>query len=227
MLCHFGCPTQPWGQTPLQCCIVGRNWGARATKAPEDAIRPGRFPLLSTKGEEAKSDRLSTYWKIKSAGGSLRWRILAEPGVVRVSAHIKLISRGELEWCLIEALQYGLRVFSHVELQRRQTVREAEQVTWPEWVMRWCLFPLCYSTLCWSWLVIMRQTGGGKPSRKISLSLLRGRMFGGASPDLAPTEEAACCCRWHISPHGCRSLLYGNLNRQTRTRRWRQKWYNW
>lgn len=48
VLRHFSCPTQPRGQTTLQCCIVGRNWGAGASKAPEDAICPGRFPLLST-----------------------------------------------------------------------------------------------------------------------------------------------------------------------------------
>ena len=48
MLCHFSRSTQPGGQTPLQCCIVGRNWGAGATSAPEDAICPGRFPLLRT-----------------------------------------------------------------------------------------------------------------------------------------------------------------------------------
>lgn len=59
MLCHFSRPTQPRGQTPLQCCIVGRDWGACATKAPEDAICPGGLPLLSTDGKEAKRDRLS------------------------------------------------------------------------------------------------------------------------------------------------------------------------
>ncbi len=39
-----------------------------------------------------------------------------EPGVVRMSTHIKLISRWEFERSLNEAFQDGLRVFSHVEL---------------------------------------------------------------------------------------------------------------
>lgn len=46
MLGHFSRPTQPGGQSTLQCCIVGRNWGAGAAKAPEDAICPCRLPLL-------------------------------------------------------------------------------------------------------------------------------------------------------------------------------------
>lgn len=48
MLCHFGGTTQPGGETTLQRCIVGRNGRACTTKAPEDAIRPRRFPLFST-----------------------------------------------------------------------------------------------------------------------------------------------------------------------------------
>lgn len=52
MLGHFGGPAQPGGQTPLQRCTVGRNRGASAAKAPEDAVGPGRFPLLGTEGRK-------------------------------------------------------------------------------------------------------------------------------------------------------------------------------
>lgn len=55
MLCHFGGATQPGGETTLQCCIVGRNGGACTTQAPEDAIRPRRFPLFSTDGRARKN----------------------------------------------------------------------------------------------------------------------------------------------------------------------------
>lgn len=55
MLCHFGGTTQPGGETTLQRCTVGRNGGAGATQAPEDAIRPRRFPLFSTDGRARKS----------------------------------------------------------------------------------------------------------------------------------------------------------------------------
>lgn len=51
----------------------------------------------------------------------------------------------------------------------------------------------------------------------------------GASPDLAPTAEAAYYCRWHISPHGCRNLQYGNLNPRTKTPHWgkikKRRWW--
>lgn len=53
---HFGGTTQPGGETALQCCIVGRNGGARTTKAPEDAIRPRGLPLFSADGG-AKGNR--------------------------------------------------------------------------------------------------------------------------------------------------------------------------
>lgn len=46
--------------------------------------------------------------------------MLDKPGVIRVGAHIKLISRWEVEWSLIEAFQDGLCDFSHVELQRTE-----------------------------------------------------------------------------------------------------------
>lgn len=118
VLRDFSRPTQPRGQTPLQCRIVGRNWGASTPKAPEDSVRPGRFPLLSTDRKGAKGDRLSQRIslsrKIDCAG--LGRRILDEPGVVRVSAHVKLVSRWEVERSLSEAFQDGLCVFSHVEL---------------------------------------------------------------------------------------------------------------
>lgn len=54
MLRHFGGTTQPGGETALQRCIVGRNGGARATQAPEDAIRPRRFSLFSTERRARK-----------------------------------------------------------------------------------------------------------------------------------------------------------------------------
>lgn len=54
VLGHFSRPAQPRGQTPLQRCIVGRNWRAGATKAPEDAICPGWFPLFSADRKEAR-----------------------------------------------------------------------------------------------------------------------------------------------------------------------------
>lgn len=55
VLRHFGGPAQPRGQTPLQRCIVGRNRGAGATQAPQDAVGPGRFPLLGTEGRKRQS----------------------------------------------------------------------------------------------------------------------------------------------------------------------------
>lgn len=42
-----GGTAQPGGETTLQRCIVGRNRGACTTEAPEDAVRPGGFPLFS------------------------------------------------------------------------------------------------------------------------------------------------------------------------------------
>lgn len=51
---------------------------------------------------------------------------LDTPGVVRVCAHVKLVSRWEVEWALYEALQDGLCVFSHVELCSGQTTREKQ-----------------------------------------------------------------------------------------------------
>ena len=59
VLRHFGGPPEPRGQTPLQCCIVGRDRGAGASEAPEDAIRPGRFPLLCTDTKRNQRDRSS------------------------------------------------------------------------------------------------------------------------------------------------------------------------
>lgn len=56
VLRDFRGTTQPGGETTLQRCIVGRNGGARATKAPEDAIRPRRFPLFSTERRARKAD---------------------------------------------------------------------------------------------------------------------------------------------------------------------------
>lgn len=56
VLCDFSGTTQPGGETTLQRCIVGRNGGACATKAPEDAIRPRRFPLFSTERRARKRD---------------------------------------------------------------------------------------------------------------------------------------------------------------------------
>lgn len=43
------------------------------------------------------------------------------------------------------------------------------------------------------------------------------------SPDPVPIEEAACCFQWHISPHGCHSLQYGNLGPQTKTQHCKHK----
>ena len=68
-----------------------------------------------------------------------------KPGVVRVSAHVKLIGRGEFEWPLYEALQDGLCGFSHVELWR---------------LMTGGLHMHYSSALCW-WRCA-RQTGGMK-----------------------------------------------------------------
>lgn len=115
MLRDFGRTTQPWGETPLQCCIVGRNRGAGTAKAPEDSVCPCRFPLLSTDRREAKVDRLPQAVKINCAAFSFGW-IFDKPGVICVGAHIKLISRWEFEWSLIEAFQDGLCAFCHVEL---------------------------------------------------------------------------------------------------------------
>lgn len=47
MLYHFSGSAQPGSQTSLQRCIVGRNGGTGATKAPQDAVSPGWFSLLS------------------------------------------------------------------------------------------------------------------------------------------------------------------------------------
>lgn len=54
VLRHFGGPAQPGGETPLQRCSVGRDRGAGATQAPQDAVGPGRFPLLGTEGCKRK-----------------------------------------------------------------------------------------------------------------------------------------------------------------------------
>lgn len=115
MLCDFSRPTQPWGETPLQCCIVGRNGGAGTTKAPEYSICPGRFPLLGTDRRQAKMERLPHTVKINGAALSFGW-LLDEPGVICMGAHVKLISRWEFELSLIEPFQDGLCAFCHVEL---------------------------------------------------------------------------------------------------------------
>lgn len=47
VLRHFGRAAQPGGQTPLKCCIVGRNGGAGAAEAPEDTIGPCGLSLFS------------------------------------------------------------------------------------------------------------------------------------------------------------------------------------
>lgn len=54
MLGHFGGAAQPGGQTPLQCCIVGRNRGAGAAMAPQDTVGPGWFPLFGTEVQKRR-----------------------------------------------------------------------------------------------------------------------------------------------------------------------------
>lgn len=72
MLCDLSGAAQPWGETSLQCRIVGRNRGACTTKVPQDAIRPGRFPLLSAGRRGAKRDRVPQTVKIKCTAVRLR-----------------------------------------------------------------------------------------------------------------------------------------------------------
>lgn len=116
MLRHFGCTTQPGGETTLQCCIVGRNGGASATQAPEDAIRPRRFSLFST-DRRARKHRCPAS-EVNHAAPNLGGWLEDPPGVIRVGAHVKLVSRWEVELSLVEAFQDRLCDFSHVELRR-------------------------------------------------------------------------------------------------------------
>lgn len=120
MLGHFGGPAQPGGQTPLQCSIVGRNWGASAAKAPEDAVGPGWFPLLGTKEDKRRlvTVRIEIV-KILSWGVSVTvWDERGnKPGVVCVCANIKFVRRGEMKGPLNEAFQDRLSVFSHIKLE--------------------------------------------------------------------------------------------------------------
>jgi len=85
--------------------------------------------------------------KITDDGGSLR---LDAPGVVSVSAYIKLIGGWEFEWSLNEALKDGLCVFSHVELWSGQMKGRAGQP--PDFLhpdISGRVFTFCDIALCW------------------------------------------------------------------------------
>lgn len=175
MLSHFCCTTQPWGETSLQCCIVGRNWGTSATEAPENAICPSRFSLLSTDRNENKRDRrkkwykpftehyITFYRKIKSITVCFWWREVNKPGVVCMSAHIKLICRWEIEWSFHEAFKDRLCVFSHVELQSKQIQNRDDWIVSIQHDRRRSLF------IQYPLLVVVQETGGVKLSKIICL----------------------------------------------------------
>lgn len=129
--------------------------------------------------------------------GRFGMEMMDTPGVVRVCAHVKLISRWEVEWALYEALQDGLCVFSHVELCSGQTTREKQDrfrhacMNSTHADRRWCF---CHSAL-WRHLLFTAGCPETNRCREAFQKDPMGVDVTHCSPDLAPTEEAACCCQ--------------------------------